>query len=138
MLAIAGILTTTTAAWPDPDSWVLPGICLGTYAIALLLLLALSLPGLGIGFAVAVSFLLAAGTGRLSLVLWALTQGEVSTGRDRQTIWIGAAACLANLSLLIATVRYVLAVKQQLRWWHIVLGVAAAVPPAWILMSRII
>jgi hypothetical protein len=138
MLAIAGILTATTAAWPDPGSWVLPGICLGTYAIALLLLLALSPPGLGTGFAAAVSLLLAAGTGRLSLVLWALAQGEVSTARDRQTIWTGAAACLANLSLLIATVRYILAAKQQLRWWHVVLGAAAAVPPAWILMLRII
>jgi hypothetical protein len=138
MLAIAAILTTLTAEYPASGSWQLPGICLAMYAIVFFLVLAIPTPGVGGGFAIAVSALLAAASGLLAFQLWALAQGEVSTAWDRQTIWTGAAACLANLGLLIGAVRYILASKQQLRWWHVVLGAAVAVPPAWILMSRII
>ncbi|HXN52357.1 MAG TPA: hypothetical protein VN943_10505 [Candidatus Acidoferrum sp.] len=138
MLAIAAILTTITAEYPESGSWQLPGICLGMYVIALLLLLAIPPPGVGSGFAISISALLAAGSGLLAFQLWALAQGEVSTARDRQTTWMGAAACLANLSLLIAALRYTLAVKEHLRWWHVLLGAAVALPPAWILMSKLI
>jgi hypothetical protein len=137
MLAIAAILTTLTAEYPASGSWQLPGICLAMYAIALFLLLGIPTPGVGGGFAIAVSAVLGAASGLLAGQLWGLSQGEVSTAWDRQTIWTGAAACLANLSLLIAALRYILAAKQHLRWWHVVLGAAIAVPPAWILMSRI-
>lgn len=137
-LAIAASLTTLTAVYPASGSWQLPGICLAIYAAAFFLLLAIPLPGVGGGFTIAISALLGAASGILAFLLWALAQGEVSTARDRQTIWIGAAACLANLGLLIAALRYTLAVKQRLRWWHVVLGAAVAVPSAWILMLRII
>jgi hypothetical protein len=137
VLAIAATLTAVTAQYPASDSWQLPGICLGMYAIALFLLLAIPAPGVGGGFAIAISALLAAGCGLLAFQLWALAQGEVSTARDRQTVWIGAAASLANLILLIAAVRYNLALKERLCWWHVALGLAVAVPPTWILMSKI-
>ncbi|HKV61720.1 MAG TPA: hypothetical protein VJO16_07400 [Candidatus Acidoferrum sp.] len=137
MLAIAAILTTLTSEYPASGSWQLPGICLAMYAIALFLLLGIPTPGVGGGFAIAVSALLGAASGVLACQLWALSQGEVSTAWDRQTIWTGAAASIANLGLLIAALRYILAAKQQLRWWHVVLGAAVAVPAAWILMSRI-
>ena len=138
MLAVAAVLTAVTAQYPASDSWQLPGICLGMYAIALFLLLAIPAPGVGGGFAIAISALLAAGCGLLAFQLWALAQGEVSTARDRQTVWIGAAGCLANLGLLVAAVRYILALKERLRWWHLVFGLAVAAPPTWVLMSKII
>lgn len=137
LLAIAAIVTSTTADFPEPGSWELPGICLGMYAIALLLLLAFPSPGVGTGFATAISVLLAVGTGLLSFGLWALAQGEVSTAQDRQVTILAAVACIMNLSLLIAVLRYMLAVKDRLRWWHVVLGGAVAAAPAWILMSRL-
>ena len=136
-LPIAAILATVTAEYPASDSWQLPGICLGMYVIAFSLL-AVAPPGVGGGFTMAISTLLAAGCGLLAFDLWALAQGEVSTARDRQTVWLGAAACLANLSVLIAALRYILALKERLRWWHVVLGIAVSVPPAWILMSRLV
>ena len=136
-LPIAAILATVTAEYPASDSWQLPGICLGMYVIAFSLL-AVAPPGVAGGFTIAISALLAAGCGLLAFELWVLAQGEVSTARDRLTIWSGAAACLANLSVLIAALRYMLALKQRLSWWHVVLGIAVSVPPAWILMSRII
>jgi hypothetical protein len=108
------------------------------YAIALSLLLAFPSPGVGTGFAVAISALLAAGSGLLAFELWALAQGEVSNARDRQLTLLAAVACIANLSLLVAVLRYMLAVKDRLRWWHVALGAAMAVAPAWILMSRFI
>ena len=138
VLAIAAILTTITAEYPSRGSWQLPGICLAAYATTLLLLLAVPLPGLGSGFAIATSALLAAGSGLLAFQICALAQAEVSTAQDRQTIWLAAVACLANLSLTIAALRYMLAVKQRLRSWHVALGVALAVLPAWILMSRLV
>jgi len=138
VLAIAAILTTITAEYPSWGSWQLPGICLGMYATTLLLLLAVPLPGLGSGFAIATSALLAAGSGLLAFQIGALAQGEASTVQDRQTIWLAAVACLANLSLTIAALRYMLAVKECLRSWHVALGVALAVSPAWILMSRFV
>src|SRR5712675_3204480 len=137
MMAIAAILTAITAEYPSQGSWQLPAICLGMYAIAFFLV-AIAPPGVGGGFTIATSALLAASCGLLAFELWALAQGEVSTARDRQTVWLGAAACLANLSVLIAALRYILALKERLRWWHVVLGIAVAVPPAWILMSRLI
>jgi hypothetical protein len=136
-MAIAAILTAITAEYPSQGSWQLPAICLGMYAIALLVLLAAP-PGVGGGYTIAISALLAAGSGLLAFQLWALAQGEVSTARDRLTIWSGAAACLANLSVLIAALRYMLALKQRLSWWHVVLGIAVSIPPAWILMSRLV
>jgi hypothetical protein len=138
LLAIAAIATTATANYPEPGSWELPGVCLGMYAIAFSLLLAFPPPGIGTGFAAAISALLAAGSGLLSFELWALAQGEVSTARDRQETLLAAVACIANLSLLIAVLRYMLAVKDRLRGWHIVLGAAVAVLPAGVLMSRLI
>jgi hypothetical protein len=138
VLVIAAILTAATAEYPSQGTWQLPSICLGVYAIALFLLLAIPAPGVGGGFAIGISALLAAGSGLLAFQLWALAQGEVSTARDRQTVWMGAAACLANLVLLVTAVRYSLALKERLRWWHLVLGLALAAPPTWILMSRII
>ena len=137
MMAIAAILTAITAEYPSQGSWQLPAICLGMYAIALLVLLAAP-PGVGGGYTIAISALLAAGSGLLAFQLWALAQGEVSTARDRQTVWLGAAACLANLSVLIAALRYILALKERLRWWHVILGIAVAVPLAWTLMSRLL
>jgi len=137
LLAIAAIVTSTTADFPEPGSWELPGICLGMYAIALSLLLAFPSPGVGTGFATAISVLLAVGTGLLSFGLWALAQGEVSTAQDRQVTILAAVACIMNLGLLIAVLRYMLAVKDRLRWWHVVLGGAVAAAPAWILMSRL-
>ena len=138
MLAIAAILTTLTAEYPASGSWQLPGICFAMYAIALFLLLGIPTPGVGAGFTIAVSVLLGAASGLLAGQLWGLSQGEVSTAWDRQTIWTGTAASLANLGLLITALRYALSAKQQLRWWHVALGAAAAAPPVWILMSRII
>jgi len=137
MMAIAAILTAITAEYPSQGSWQLPAICLGMYVIAFSLL-AVAPPGVAGGFTIAISALLAAGCGLLAFQLWALAQGEVSTARDRLTIWSGAAACLANLSVLIAALRYILALKERLRWWHVVLGIAVSVPPAWILMSRLV
>ena len=137
MLPIAAILATVTAEYPASGSWQLPAICLGMYVIAFSLL-AVAPPGVAGGFTIAISALLAAGCGLLAFQLWALAQGEVSTARDRLTIWSGAAACLANLSVLIAALRYILALKERLSWWHVVLGIAVAVPPAWILMSRLV
>ena len=130
MLPIAAILAAVTAEYPASGSWQLPGICLGMYAIAFSLL-AVAPPGVGGGFTIAISSLLAAGSGLLA-------QGEVSTARDRQTVWLGAAACLANLSVLFASLRYILALKERLRWWHVVLGIAVSAPPAWILMSQLV
>src|SRR5882762_12010017 len=95
-LPIAAILAAITAEYPASGSWQLPAICLGIYAIALLVLLTAP-PGVGGGYIIAISALLAAGSGLLAFQLWALAQGEVSTARDRLTIWSGAAACLANL-----------------------------------------
>ena len=137
MMAIAAILTAITAEYPSQGSWQLPAICLGMYAVALSLL-AVAPPGVGGGYTIATSALLAAGSGLLGFQLWTLAQGEVSTARDRLTIWSGAAACLANLSVLIAALRYMLALKQRLSWWHVVFGIAVSVPPAWILMSRLV
>ena len=137
MLPIAAILATVTAVYPASGSWQLPAICLGMYVIAFSLL-AVAPPGVAGGFTIAISALLAAGCGLLAFELWVLAQGEVSTARDRQTVWLGAAACLANLSVLIAALRYILALKERLSWWHVVLGIAVAVPPAWILMSRLL
>ena len=137
MMAIAAILTAITAEYPSQGSWQLPAICLGMYAIAFFLV-AIAPPGVGGGFTIATSALLAASCGLLAFELWALAQGEVSTARDRQTVWLGAAACLANLSVLIAALRYILAVKELVRWWHVVFGIAVVVPPAWILMSRLV
>jgi hypothetical protein len=114
MLPIAAILVAVTAEYPASGSWQLPGLCLGMYAIAFSLL-AVAPAGVGGGFTVAISALLAAGCGLLAFQLWALAQGEVSTARDRQTVWLGAAACLANLSVLIAALRYMLALKERLR-----------------------
>jgi hypothetical protein len=108
------------------------------YAIALSLLLAFPLPGVGTGFATAISILLAVGSGLLAFELWALAQGEVSNARDRQLTLLAALACISNLSLLVAVLRYMLAVKDRLRWWHVVLGAAVAALPAWVLMSRFI
>ena len=138
LLAVAAIATTTTAAFPEPGSWELPGIGVGMYAIALLLLLAIPPPGVGTGFATAISAILAVGTGLLAFELWALAQGEVSSARDRQLTLLAAVASIANLSLLIAVLGYMLAVKDRLRWWHVVLGAAVAVVPAWVWMSRLI
>jgi hypothetical protein len=133
-LPIAAILVAATAEYPASGSWQLPGICLGMYAVAFSLL-AVAPPGVAGGFTIAISSLLATGCGLLAFQLWTLTQGEVSTARDRQTIWLGAAACLANLSVLIAALGYLLALKKPVRWWHVILGIAVAVPPAWILIS---
>ncbi len=108
------------------------------YAIVLSLLLAIPSPGVGTGFAAAISAILGVGSGLLAFELWALAQGEVSNARDRQLTLLAAVACIANLSLLIAALRYMLAVKDRLRWWHVALGAAVAVAPAWILMSRFI
>jgi hypothetical protein len=138
LLAIAAIATTTTADYPEPGSWELPGICLGMYAIALSLLLAFPSPGVGTGFAAVISALLAVGSGLPAFGLWALSQGEVSNARDRQLTLLAAVACISNLSLLIAVLRYMFAVKDRLRWWHVVLGAAVAVLPAWVLMSRLV
>src|SRR6266436_6011557 len=137
MMAIAAILTAITAEYPSQGSWQLPAICLGIYAIAFFLV-AIAPPGVGGGFTIATSALLAAGCGLLAFELWALAQGEVSTARDRQTVWLGAAACLANLSVLIAALRYILALRRRVKWWHVVLGIAVSVPPAWILVSRLV
>ena len=137
MLPIAAILAAVTAEYPASGSWQLPGICLGMYVIAFSLL-AVATPGVGGGFTIAISALLAAGCGLLAFQLWALAQGEVSNSRDRQLTLLAGVACIANLSLLVAVLRYMLAVKDRLRWWHVVLGAAVAVAPAWILMSRFI
>jgi len=138
LLAIAAIATTTTAVYPEPGSWELPGIVIGLYAIVLSLLLAIPPPGVGTGFATAMSAILAVGSGLLAFELWALAEGEVSSARDRQLTLLAALASIANLSLLIAVLRYMLAVKNRLHWWHVVLGAAVAVAPAWVLMSRLI
>ena len=92
-LPIAAILAAVTAEYPASGSWQLPAICLGMYAIAFFLV-AVAPPGVGGGYIIAISALLAAGSGLLAFELWALAQGEVSTARDRQTVWLGAAACL--------------------------------------------
>jgi hypothetical protein len=137
MLTIAAVMTAFTAEYPTPRSWELPGITLGIYAVALSLLLAVP-PGVGASFALTISAILGIGAGLLAFQIWAFAQGEVSAARDRQVIWLAAVACIANLSLLLAALRYMLAVKERLRWWHIALGGVMALPPAWILMARFI
>ena len=92
LLAIAAIATTTTAAFPEPGSWKLPGIGIAMYAIVLSLLLAIPSPGVGTGFATAISAILGVGSGLLAFELWALAQGEVSNARDRQLTLLAAVA----------------------------------------------
>jgi hypothetical protein len=74
----------------------------------------------------------------LAFELWVMAQGEVSNARERQMTWFATVACISNLSLLVAVLRYMLAVKDRLRWWHVVLGATVAVLPAGVLMSRFI
>jgi hypothetical protein len=138
LLAIATIVTTTTAAFLESGSWQLPGIGMAMYAIVLSLLLAIPSPGVGTGFAAAISAILGVDSGLLAFELWALAQGEVSNSRDRQLTLLAGVACIANLSLLVAVVRYMLAVKDRLRWWHVVVGAVVAVVPASVLLLRLI